>query len=58
MSSEDNKAIVTASFEMIFNQRQADRAGEFYAPDYLDHVAAPGLEGAKQKWAAYIAAAR
>jgi len=60
MSAEDNKAIVTASFEAIFNQHQVDRAAEFYAPDYLDHAAAPGtaagLEGAKQKWSAYIAA--
>lgn len=42
MSAEDNKAIVTASFEAIFNQHQVDRAAEFYAPDYLDHAAAPG----------------
>jgi predicted SnoaL-like aldol condensation-catalyzing enzyme len=60
MSAEDNKAIVTASFEAIFNQHQVDRAAEFYAPDYLDHAAATGdgarTGGAKQKWSAYIAA--
>jgi len=60
MSPDDNKAILRASYEVVFNQHQVDRADEFYAPDYLDHAAAPGqapgLEGAKQKWAAYIAA--
>jgi steroid delta-isomerase-like uncharacterized protein len=61
MSLEDNKAILRASYEVVFNQHQVERASEFYAPDYLDHSAAPGqapgLEGAKQKWAAYIAGA-
>ncbi len=60
MSAEDNKAIVTASFEAIFNQHQVDQAAEFYAPDCLDHAAAPGtapgLERAKEKWSASIAA--
>jgi predicted SnoaL-like aldol condensation-catalyzing enzyme len=61
MSLEDNKAILRDSYEVIFNQHQVDRAEEFYAPDYLDHSGvprqAPGLAGAKQKWAAYIAGA-
>jgi steroid delta-isomerase-like uncharacterized protein len=59
MSPDEHKAIVRASFEVIFNRHQVERAGEFYAPDYLDHAAgpgqAPGLDGAKQKWTAYIA---
>jgi len=37
-----------------------DQMDEFFAPDYLDHAAlpgqAPGLEGAKQKWAMYLVA--
>jgi steroid delta-isomerase-like uncharacterized protein len=60
MSPDEHKAILRASYEVVFNQHQVDRADEFYAPDYLDHGAAPGqapgLAGAKQKWAAYIAA--
>jgi SnoaL-like polyketide cyclase len=49
MSTEENKTILRASYEAIFNQHEVDRAGEFYAPDYLDHDGlpgqAPGLEG-------------
>jgi len=60
MSPDEHKAILRASCEVVFNQHQVDRAGEFYAPDYLDRAAAPGqapgLAGAKQKCAAYIAA--
>ena len=59
MSSDDNKAILRTYVETIFNQKQVDRAGELVAPDYVDHAAlpgqAPGLEGAKQKWAMYLA---
>jgi len=61
MSSEENKALVRRFYEEVFNQKQLDRAGEFVAPDYLDHGAVPGqgpgLEGAKQqRWAMYFAA--
>ncbi len=59
MSPDDNKAILRTYVETIFNQKQVDRAGELVAPDYVDHAAlpgqAPGLEGAKQKWAMYLA---
>ena len=59
MSTEENKTIVRR-FEELFNEKQVDRADEFVAPDYIDHGAlpgqAPGLDGAKQKWAMYIAA--
>jgi steroid delta-isomerase-like uncharacterized protein len=59
MSQEGNKAIIRAYVEIIFNQRQVDRAAEPVAADYLDHAAlpgqAPGLEGAKKKWAMYLA---
>ncbi|MFG1819112.1 ester cyclase [Kribbella sp. NPDC049174] len=61
MSTEENKTILRDSYEAIFNQHEVDRAGEFYAPDYLDHDGlpgqAPGLDGAKQKWAGYFAGA-
>jgi steroid delta-isomerase-like uncharacterized protein len=59
VSPDDNKAILRAYVETIFNQKQVDRADELVAPDYVDHAAlpgqAPGLEGAKKKWAMYLA---
>jgi steroid delta-isomerase-like uncharacterized protein len=58
MSPEDNKAIIRTYVETIWNQQQLDRADELVAPDFLDHAAlpgqAPGLAGAKQKWAMYL----
>ena len=57
MSPEDNKTIIRTYVETIWNQQQIDRADELVAPDFLDHAAlpgqAPGLAGAKQKWAMY-----
>jgi steroid delta-isomerase-like uncharacterized protein len=59
MSLEANKDVIRAYVETIFNQRQVERAEELVAPDYVDHAAlpgqAPGLEGAKDKWAMYLA---
>jgi predicted ester cyclase len=59
VSPDDNKAVIRADVETIFNQQQLDRADELVAPDYVDHAAlpgqAPGLEGAKKKWAMYLA---
>ena len=59
MSAEANKEVLRAYVETIFNQRQMERADEFVAADYVDHAAlpgqAPGLEGAKRKWAMYLA---
>jgi steroid delta-isomerase-like uncharacterized protein len=59
VSPDDNKAILRAYVETIFNQKQVDRADELVAADYVDHAAlpgqAPGLEGAKKKWAMYLA---
>ena len=60
VSTEDNKAILRAHAEALFNQKRLDQMDEFFAPDYIDHAAlpgqGPGLEGAKQKWAMYLAA--
>jgi len=57
--SEQNKATVRR-FEDVFNDKKLDLADEFVAGDYIDHGAmpgqAPGLEGAKAKWAMYLAA--
>jgi predicted ester cyclase len=59
MSADANKEVLRTYVETIFNQQQVDRAGELVAPDYVDHAAlpgqAPGLAGAKQKWAMYLA---
>jgi steroid delta-isomerase-like uncharacterized protein len=61
MSLEDNKAIIRSYVETVWNQRQLDRAEEFVAPDFLDHAPlpgqAPGLDGARRKWAMYLNAA-
>jgi steroid delta-isomerase-like uncharacterized protein len=60
MSTDENKAIMRRFIEAVFNEKRVDRAEEFVAPDYLDHSAlpeqAPGLEGAKQRWAMFTAA--
>jgi predicted ester cyclase len=59
VSPDDNKAILRTYVETTFNQKQVDRADDLVASDYVDHAAlpgqAPGLEGAKQKWAMYLA---
>jgi steroid delta-isomerase-like uncharacterized protein len=57
VSLDDNKAIIRAYVETVWNQHQLDRADEFMAPDFLDHASlpgqAPGLQGATNKWAMY-----
>ena len=59
MSSDANKHVVRAYVETVFNHQQLERAHEFVAADYLDHAAlpgqAPGLAGAKHKWAMFLA---
>jgi steroid delta-isomerase-like uncharacterized protein len=60
MSVEDNKAIIRAYVEMVWNRKQLDRTEEVVASDFIDHAPlpgqAPGLEGAKRKWAMYLTA--
>src|SRR5215207_1594217 len=60
MSVEDNKAIIRAYVEMVWYRKQLDRAEEVVASDFIDHAPlpgqAPGLEGAKRKWAMYLTA--
>lgn len=59
MSLEANKDLIRTYVETVFNQRQVERADQLVVPDYVDHAAlpgqAPGLEGAKRKWAMYLA---
>jgi steroid delta-isomerase-like uncharacterized protein len=58
MSLDDNKAIIRAYVETVWNGRQLDRADEVVAADFVDHAPlpgqAPGLEGVKRKWAMYL----
>lgn len=58
MSLEDNKAIIRAYVETVWNRRQLERADKVVAPDFVDHAPlpgqAPGLDGAKRKWAMYL----
>jgi steroid delta-isomerase-like uncharacterized protein len=60
MSVEDNKAIIHAYVETVWNDKQLDRAEEVVAPDFVDHAPlpgqAPGLEGAMRKWAMFLSA--
>jgi steroid delta-isomerase-like uncharacterized protein len=55
---DDNKAIIRAFVETVWNGRQLDRADEVVAADFIDHAPlpgqAPGLEGVKRKWAMYL----
>ena len=52
MSTEENKALVRRAYEEFINQRNLDRLGEFFAPDYVGHVPGmpdiQGIEGLKQ----------
>jgi steroid delta-isomerase-like uncharacterized protein len=58
MSLDENKAIIRAFVETVWNGRQLDRADELVAADFVDHAPmpgqAPGLEGIKRKWAMYL----
>ena len=60
MSTEENKAIVRRWFQEVLNDKRLDRADDHVAQDYVDHGPlpgqAPGLGGAKRKWATYAAA--
>jgi steroid delta-isomerase-like uncharacterized protein len=60
MSTEDNKVVIRRWNEEIFNEKRIDRADELVTQDYVDQSAlpgqAPGLEGAKEKWAMFVAA--
>jgi steroid delta-isomerase-like uncharacterized protein len=60
VSPDEHKAIIREHVEVLFNQHRVDRTEETVTADYLDHAPlpgqVPGLEGAKQKWAAYLAA--
>jgi predicted ester cyclase len=51
---DENKAIVRDSYEVIFNQRELHRVGEFYAADYLESGVVPST-GIKQTWASVLA---
>ena len=59
MSAAENKAIVRRFAEVIFDEKAFDRADDVALTDYFDHGAMPGqlpgLHGAKQKWAMWVA---
>ena len=58
MSIEANKEVVRSFFDTLWNEKRLDRIHELAARDYIDGNPmpgqAPGLEGAKQKWAMYF----
>jgi len=47
MTSEQNKAVVLAAFDTLFNRRDYETAKRFWSPNYIQHSAhiAPGREG-------------
>ena len=55
--SEENKALIRRCFEEIWNKHNLDAIEEFYAPDYVNHDAPPGVpaevEGVKALIVAY-----
>jgi steroid delta-isomerase-like uncharacterized protein len=60
MSTEQNKAIRRRFDEEIVNKKNLAALESFYAPNYVDHAAIPGfppgVEGVKQRHAAFFAA--
>jgi len=40
--AEENNAVVTCMIEEVFNKHDLDAVKRFYAPDYVEHVPAPG----------------
>jgi predicted SnoaL-like aldol condensation-catalyzing enzyme len=55
--SEENKAIVRRLTEEVFNRHDPDAVERFFAPDYVEHVPAPGqgqgsegMSGSSQMW--------
>jgi hypothetical protein len=46
-TSEQNKAVVLAAFDTLFNERDYAAAERFWSPDYSQHSAhiAPGRDG-------------
>jgi steroid delta-isomerase-like uncharacterized protein len=59
-STEEHKTIIRRFSEEILTEKRLDVVDQLVARDYVDHAAlpgqAPGLEGAKQKWAMWLAA--
>jgi predicted SnoaL-like aldol condensation-catalyzing enzyme len=45
--ADQNKALVLAAFDTLFNKRDYDAAARYWSPDYVQHSAhiAPGREG-------------
>jgi steroid delta-isomerase-like uncharacterized protein len=43
MSTEDNKTQFRRTLEELFNQGDLAIADELFAPDFIDHAAAPGM---------------
>ena len=56
--SEDNKALIRRYFEEIWNKHNLDAIEDFYAPEYVNHDAPPGvpgdIEGLKALIGAYL----
>lgn len=60
MSAEENKAVVRAMVEEVFNKKNVDALGDYIAEDMVDHnpppTDKPGLEGYKDMFRMYLSA--
>jgi len=58
--SEENKALARRQLEEVFNKHNPGAVDEFYAPDFVNHNAPPGMpndrEGVKAIAAMYLGA--
>jgi steroid delta-isomerase-like uncharacterized protein len=46
--SEENKALARRELEEVFNKHNPDAVDEFYAPDYVNHNAPPGMPSGRE----------
>lgn len=53
--SEENKALTRRQLEEVFNKHNPDAVDEFFAPDYVNHNAPPGLPGGRDGLKALVA---
>jgi steroid delta-isomerase-like uncharacterized protein len=53
--SEANKALMRRQLEEVFNKHNPGAVDEFFAPDYVNHNAPPGLPGGRDGLKAFAA---
>ena len=60
MAEQENKAVVQGMIEELFNKKNVDALGDFFAEDMVDHNPPPtdktGLEGMKEMFHMFLSA--